>query len=227
VIQLRHVTLEYPGAAQAALDDINLYIPKGEFVYLIGHSGAGKSSLMNLLLKRETPSSGEVYLSGESLKKYRGGRVALHRRRIGMVFQDNLLLHNLTVFDNVAFALRVIGLPQREWRSRVLAVLGLVGLEERHNAFPRQLSLGEQQRVALARAVVSDPPLLLLDEPTGNLDPDTSFEIVRLVQSTNLRGTTVVFATHAREVVEQFRHRTLTLRRGKLVRDDPFGGYAL
>lgn len=227
MIQLHHVGLHYRGMPSSALEDLNLQINKGEFVYLIGHSGAGKSSLLSLLLKREVPSSGEIYVAGEPLKRYKGRRTALHRRRLGMVFQDNLLLPNLTVYDNVAFALRVKGTPLREWKSKVLATLALVGLETRANSFPRQLSQGEQQRVAIARAVVGDPPLLLLDEPTGNLDFENALEIVKLVQSINLRGTTILFATHAREIVEAQRQRTLTLRGGKLVRDQPLGGYAL
>nr|WP_221276909.1 cell division ATP-binding protein FtsE [Deinobacterium chartae] len=224
---MHRVSLEYPVTRTLALDDVNLHIKKGEFVYLIGHSGAGKSSLMNLLLKRAVPTKGQVYVGGEPLNRYRGRRVALHRRRIGMVFQENLLLPHLSVYDNVAFALRVTGTPQAQWPAKVMNVLKLVGLEHKRAALPVQLSQGEQQRVAIARAVVTEPPLLLADEPTGNLDPEISADIMRLLQNINLRGTTVLFATHARDLVEAYRHRTLTLRKGKLVRDDPYGGYAL
>lgn len=227
MIDFKHVTLEYPVTRTLALDDLTVHVTKGEFVYLVGHSGAGKSSFMNLVLKRALPTRGEVRIAGEPLHRYRGRRTPLLRRRIGTVFQDNLLLPHLTAFDNVAFALRVIGVPQREWSQRVTLALRTVGLEHKKQALPVQLSLGEQQRVAIARAIVSNPPLLLADEPTGNLDPDNSREVLKVLQNVNLRGTTVVVATHARELVETFRHRTLTLRKGKLVRDDPAGGYTL
>lgn len=227
VIDFKHVTLEYPVTRTLALDDLTMHVGKGEFVYLVGHSGAGKSSFMNLVLKRALPTRGEVRIAGEPLTRYRGRRTPLLRRRIGTVFQDNLLLDHLNAYDNVAFALRVTGVPQREWPGRVTLALRTVGLEHKKYALPMQLSLGEQQRVAIARAIVSNPPLLLADEPTGNLDPDNSREVLKVLQNVNLRGTTVVVATHARELVETFRHRTLTLRKGKLVRDDPNGGYTL
>ncbi|PNY82800.1 cell division ATP-binding protein FtsE [Deinococcus koreensis] len=227
VIEFRHVSLEYPVTRTLALDDLNLHIGKGEFAYLVGHSGAGKSSFMNLVLKRALPSKGEVRVAGESLTRYRGRRTALLRRRMGTVFQENLLLPHLNAFDNVAFTLRVTGVAQREWAQRVTLALRTVGLEHKKYALPLQLSQGEQQRVAIARAIVSDPPLLLADEPTGNLDPDNSREVLKVLQNVNLRGTTVVVATHARDLVETYRHRTLTLRKGRLVRDDPYGGYAL
>ena len=227
MIQFHHVSLEYPATHTLALDDLNVHVKKGEFVYLVGHSGAGKSSLMGLVLKRALPTKGEVYVAGEPLRRYRAGRTALHRRRIGMVFQDNLLLAHLNTADNVAFALRVMGVPRREWDARVGAAIKLVGLEHKKHALPLQLSQGEQQRVAIARAIVGEPPLLLADEPTGNLDPDNGREVIKVLQNVNLRGTTVLVATHARDLVETFRHRTLTLRKGRLVRDDPYGGYAL
>ncbi len=227
MIDLVHVSLEYPVSDTLALDDVSLHIGKGEFVYLVGHSGAGKSSFMNLALKRVLPTKGEIHVAGELLSKYKGRRTALLRRRIGTVFQDNLLLDHLNAFDNVAFTLRVIGVPEKEWEQRVNLALRTVGLEHKRNSLPIHLSQGEQQRVAIARAIVSDPPLLLADEPTGNLDPDNSREVLKVLQNVHLRGTTVIIATHARDLVETFRHRTLTLRKGKLVRDDPYGGYAL
>ncbi|ADV68028.1 cell division ATP-binding protein FtsE [Deinococcus maricopensis] len=227
MIQFHHVSLAYPVTGTHALEDINLHVKKGEFVYLVGHSGAGKSSFMNLILKRTLPTSGQVYIAGESLSRYRGRRVAQHRRRIGMVFQDNLLLPHLSVHDNIAFALRVTGAPEREWGARVGNALRVVGLDHKRHALPIQLSQGEQQRIAIARAIVTEPALLLADEPTGNLDPDNSRDILKVLQHVNLRGTTVVLATHARDLVETFRHRTITLRQGRLVRDDPYGGYAL
>ncbi|WP_034384653.1 cell division ATP-binding protein FtsE [Deinococcus sp. YIM 77859] len=227
MIQFKNVTLEYPVTRTLALDDLSVEVGKGEFVYLVGHSGAGKSSFMNLLLKRALPTRGEVRVAGENISRYRGGRTALLRRRIGTVFQDNLLLDHLNAYDNVAFALRVTGVPGREWPARVQAALRTVGLDHKRHALPVQLSQGEQQRVAIARAIVANPPLLLADEPTGNLDPEQGREVLKVLQNVNLRGTTVIVATHARDLVETFRHRTLTLRKGRLVRDDPHGGYAL
>ena len=210
-----------------ALDDVNLHIHKGEFVYLTGHSGAGKSSFLNLVIKRIKPTRGQVYVAGEPLARYRAGRVSAHRRRIGMVFQDHLLLDHLTVMANITFAMRITGVPGREWEERATRVLRTVGLAHKKQAFPIQLSLGERQRVAIARAVVTNPPLLLADEPTGNLDPDVSWEIMELLNEINLKGTTIVVATHSREIVDRHRRRTLTLRKGRLVRDDPNGGYAI
>lgn len=227
MIDFNRVTLEYPVTRTLALEDITLHVAKGEFMYLVGHSGAGKSSFMNLVLKRALPTRGEVRVAGEALSSYRGRRTPLLRRRIGTVFQDNLLLPHLSAYDNVAFALRVTGVPQREWSNRVGVALRTVGLAHKKAALPIQLSLGEQQRVAIARAIVSDPPLLLADEPTGNLDPENGHEVIKILQNVNLRGTTVVVATHARELVETYRHRTVTLRRGQLVRDDAAGGYEL
>ena len=227
MIEFEHVTLKYPVTRTVALDDISLRVGQGEFVYLVGHSGAGKSSFMNLILKRALPTHGEIRVAGQPLSHYRGRRTPLLRRRMGTVFQENLLLGHLNAYDNVAFALRVTGVPAREWPLRVTQALSTVGLEHKKYALPMQLSLGEQQRVAIARAIVSDPPLLLADEPTGNLDPANSREVLRVLQQINRRGTTVVLATHARELVETYRHRTLTLRRGKLVRDESLGGYTL
>ncbi len=227
MIEFHRVSLEYPVTKTLALEDINLDVKKGEFVYLTGHSGAGKSSFLNLIIKRLKPSKGQVYVAGEPLNKYRGGRVAFHRRRIGMVFQDHQLLDHLSVYENLAFVLRIVGVPQRDWEERIMRVLRLVGLAHKKMAFPIQLSQGERQRVAIARAAVTEPPLLLADEPTGNLDPEVSWEIMDLLNEINLKGTTIVLATHSREIVDKLRRRTLTLRKGRLVRDDPNGGYAL
>ena len=227
MIQFHHVTLEYPVTRTLALDDLNLSIKKGEFVYLTGHSGAGKSSFLNLLIKRFKPTRGQVYVNGDNLTKFKGGRIALHRRRIGMVFQEHQLLDHLSVFENVVFALRVTGVAPAEWEERGTKVLRMVGLAHKKQAFPIQLSQGERQRVQIARAVITNPMLLLADEPTGNLDPDVSWEIMELLNEINLKGTTIVCATHSRDIVERHRRRTLTLRKGKLVRDDPNGGYAI
>lgn len=226
MIEFRNVSLDYPGHP-AALSNLQLFIAAGEFVYLVGQSGAGKSSFMNLIIKRHLPTAGEILVDNVPLSRYRGAQISMLRRRIGMVFQDNRLLPHLNTFDNVAFALRVTGVPQREWESRVMAVLSTVGMEHKRLAHPMQLSQGEQQRVAIARAIVCEPPLLLADEPTGNLDPDNSTEVLKVLQNVNVRGTTVLVATHARELVQTFRHRTITLRQGRLVRDDPQGGYQL
>ncbi|RTR28371.1 cell division ATP-binding protein FtsE [Deinococcus radiophilus] len=231
MIQFDQVSLQYPATRTLALSSVSTQVARGEFVYLIGHSGAGKSSFMSLLLKRALPTSGEVRISGEPLPRYRGARVSLLRRRMGTIFQENMLLPHLSAYDNVAFALRVTEAPQKSvlggWHERVTAALRLVGLDHKRGALPSQLSQGEQQRVAIARAVVGRPALLLADEPTGNLDPENSREVMRVLEKVNERGTTVLVATHARDLVESQRHRTLTLRRGELVRDDPTGGYQL
>jgi cell division transport system ATP-binding protein len=227
VVEFHRVCLEYPLTKTLALEDINLSIKKGEFVYLTGHSGAGKSSFLGLIIKSVKPTSGQVYVGDEPLSKYRGGRVAYHRRRIGMVFQDHSLLDHLSVYANLEFALRITNAPRKEWNERITNVLGLVGLAHKRDVYPIQLSQGERQRVAISRAVVTNPLLLLADEPTGNLDPDVSWEIMDLLSEINLKGTTIILATHSREIVETQRRRTLTLRKGKLVRDDLSGGYAI
>lgn len=231
MIKFENVSLQYPSTRTLALSDIDTHIERGEFVYLIGHSGAGKSSFMNLLLKRALPTAGSVWVAGEPLTNYKGGKVALLRRRMGTIFQENMLLHHLSAYDNVAFALRVTDAPQMtalgNWDERIVEALRLVGLDHKRGAMPGQLSQGEQQRIAIARAVVSSPPLLLADEPTGNLDPENSFEVLRVLQKIHERGTTVLVATHARELVDHFPQRTLTLRKGQLVRDAANGGYVL
>lgn len=231
MIHFDRVSLQYPSTRTLALSRISTEVARGEFVYLIGHSGAGKSSFMSLLLKRALPTEGVVSVGGEPLERYRGGRVALLRRRMGTIFQENMLLPQLTAFQNVAFALRVTEASKVSslgtWNERVGTALRLVGLEHKRAALPSQLSQGEQQRVAIARAVVSGPQLLLADEPTGNLDPDNSRDVMRVLERVNESGTTILVATHARDLVEEHRHRTLTLRRGELVRDDRAGGYEL
>ncbi|ADY26169.1 cell division ATP-binding protein FtsE [Deinococcus proteolyticus MRP] len=231
MIHFDQVSLQYPSTRTLALNRISTEVARGEFVYLIGHSGAGKSSFMSLLLKRALPTAGEVRVAGEPLGRYRGGRVSVLRRRMGIIFQENMLLPQLTAYQNVAFALRVTEAPRvsslGSWNERVGTALRLVGLEHKRAALPHQLSQGEQQRVAIARAVVGAPALLLADEPTGNLDPENSRDVLRVLERVNESGTTVLVATHARELVESRRHRTLTLRRGELVRDDAGGGYQL
>lgn len=212
-----------------ALRDINLRIEPGEFVFLVGPSGAGKSTLLRLLYREELPTVGEVWVNKRNLNLLRPREVPYLRRRIGVVFQDfeNKLLPGRTVFDNVAFALVVTEASRREINRRVPAVLELVGLAEKARSFPHQLSGGEKQRVALARAMVNNPVLLLADEPTGNLDPQTALEIMGLLLEINRRGTTVLVATHAEYIVNTFRKRVIALRDGCIVRDEERGRYAL
>ncbi|RMH56837.1 MAG: cell division ATP-binding protein FtsE [Deinococcus-Thermus bacterium] len=227
MIHFHRVTLEYPRTRTKALFDVNLEIKKGEFVFLVGHSGAGKSSLLGLILKRLEPTQGAVYFAGENLKALRGDRVALHRRRIGMVFQDHRLLKDRTVEENLTFALQVLGVARPEWEARVTRVLRQVGLVHKKRAYPEELSVGEAQRVAIARALVGDPPVLLADEPTGNLDPANALAVLEIFKSVHARGATVLVATHARDLVEAYPQRVVVLKSGQLVRDDREGCYSL
>jgi cell division transport system ATP-binding protein len=224
LISLRSVTKQY-GASLLALDDVTLDIRKGEFVFIVGPSGAGKSTLIKLLYREETPTEGQVIVGGKDLGKMRRREVPFLRRKIGVVFQDFRLLQDRTVGENVAFALMVTGFTGRDMTKSVTQVLSLVGLKERQDAYPGELSGGEQQRVALARALVRNPDLLLADEPSGNLDPGTSMEIFRLVERANMYGTTVVVATHARHIVDAMRKRVVELRKGAVVRDVRRGAY--
>lgn len=227
MLQFHHVNLKYPTTDILALTDLSFHIKKGEFVYFTGRSGAGKSSVLNLIIKRIKPNEGQIYVNEENLAKYRGYRIAWHRRRIGVVFQDHQLLDHLSVLDNILFPLRITGVPRKEWNERADDVLKLVGLSHKAKAYPLTLSLGERQRVAIARAVVGRPLLLLADEPTGNLDPEIGNEIISLFEEINVKGATIILATHAREIVEMHKKRTLTLRQGQLVRDESAGGYFL
>jgi len=226
VIRFEHVTKTYPRTHTHALKDVDFRIRKGEFVYITGHSGAGKSTLLSLLLRRIVPSDGRVTLNSQDLARLPERKLPLLRRAIGMVFQDHALLANLSAMENLTFALRAAG-TRGNLDQRALQVLRQVGLAHKRKAYPIELSMGEQQRVAIARAMVTNPPLLLCDEPTGNLDPDTSWEILELLSDLNIRGTTIVIATHSRELVDRLRRRTLVLRGGELVRDDDQGGYGL
>jgi cell division transport system ATP-binding protein len=226
MIQFHHVTKTYPRTHSHALRDVNFQIRKGEFVYITGHSGAGKSTLLSLILRRIVPTEGTVYLLGQDISKLRVSKLPLLRRKIGMVFQDHRLLANLSAIDNVIFALRATG-ERGNYEQRATQALRQVGLAHKRNAYPIELSLGEQQRVAIARALVTNPPILLCDEPTGNLDPDTSWEILELLNDINIKGTTVIVATHSRDLVDTLRRRTLVLRSGEIVRDDEGGGYSL
>ncbi|MCC6435811.1 MAG: cell division ATP-binding protein FtsE [Acidimicrobiales bacterium] len=224
MIKLENVTKIYKGDI-AALRDANVNIDKGEFVFLVGASGSGKSTFIRLLNKEEEPSEGRIYVAGKDIGSLNGWKVPYLRRNIGYVFQDFKLLPNKTVFENVAFALEVIGRPAHVIKSQVPAILELVGLTKKVDSFPGELSGGEQQRVSIARAFVNRPLILLADEPTGNLDPATSVGIMRLLDRINRTGTTVVMATHDRGIVDTMRRRVIELDKGHIVRDQSRGVY--
>jgi cell division transport system ATP-binding protein len=208
-----------------ALREVSLTIDKGEFVFLVGPSGSGKSTLMRLLLKELDPTEGKIIVGGRELNRLKRSKVPMLRRNMGCVFQDFKLLSNRTAFENVAYALKVQGDSKREIRTKVPEVLGLVGLSSKMSHMPDELSGGEQQRVSIARAFVNHPPILICDEPTGNLDPDTSVGIMQLLYRINRTGTTVVMATHDREMVDKMRRRVIALDNGNVVRDERRGGY--
>jgi cell division transport system ATP-binding protein len=224
VISMVDVGMTYPNG-KVALADVNVTIPAGDFVFLVGPSGAGKSTFIRLLIREQLPTSGRVVVAGRDLSRLRRRDVPRLRRRIGIVFQDFRLLPAKTVFENVAFALEVTGAPGGEIRRRVPQLLSLVGLQDHADHLPTQLSGGEQQRVAIARALVHDPAMLIADEPTGNLDPVTSWEIIQLLIQINGLGTTVLMATHNQEIVNAMRRRVLALEHGTLVRDESGAAY--
>jgi cell division transport system ATP-binding protein len=227
MISVQNVTKKYKGTPRPALDQVSLEIEKGDFVFLVGASGSGKSSLMRLMLREDIPNSGSVHVLGENLVGLPARRVPFFRRKLGVVFQDFRLLPNKTVAQNVAFSLEVIGKSQGFIQEAVPDVLGLVGLAEKADRLPSELSGGEQQRVALARAIVNKPAILLADEPTGNLDPTTSEGIMSLINSINLAGTTVVMATHDRSIVDKMQRRVVELSQGQIIRDQASGGYGV
>ena len=225
-ISFRNVSLIYPSRPdKKALDDVSLDIYPGEFVFVVGHSGSGKSSLLRLITRELKATSGQVIVAGQDLTKLRNGKVPYLRRQIGCVFQDFKLLPDKTVYENVAFALECIGKRRAVIRGQVPEVLRLVGLADAMDKYPDQLSGGEQQRVSVARAMVNRPPLLVCDEPTGNLDPAISLGIMKLLDRINRTGTTVVMATHDREMVDSMRKRVIALEAGHMVRDQARGGY--
>jgi len=225
VIRLANVSKSYPTSTRPALDGVDVEIEKGEFVFLVGSSGSGKSTFLRLLLKEEMPTTGTVHVMGKDLARLSHWKVPYFRRQVGCVFQDFRLLPNKTVTQNVAFALEVIGKPQSAIEKVVPEVLELVGLEGKGTRMPDELSGGEQQRVAVARAFVNRPLLLIADEPTGNLDPSTSVGIMKLLDRINRTGTTVVMATHDSQIVDSMRRRVVELSQGKVVRDQSRGVY--
>ena len=219
VIRFTNVSKTYKNGTMA-LKDVNLEIQDGEFVFIVGSSGAGKSTLIKMLLHEEVPTSGEVEVNGFKLSKMRRRQIPKFRRSLGVVFQDFRLIPTMNVYDNVAFALRVTDVPTRDIRRRVPYILSLVGLGSKARCMPDQLSGGEQQRVALARALVNNPRLIIADEPTGNIDPELSYEIVDLLNEINNVGTTVIMVTHEHDLVAQFNRRVLTLEHGHIIADD-------
>lgn len=229
MIEFDGVTKRYPSQIRPALSDVSLTIAKGEFAFVVGASGSGKSTMLRLILREDRPTAGRIHVAGKDIAALSSWRVPHHRRQIGTVFQDFRLLPNKTVEQNVAFALEVIGRPRSHIKKVVPETLELVGLDGKEKRRPNELSGGEQQRVAIARAFVNRPAILLADEPTGNLDPETSVGILRLLDRINRTGTTVLMATHDANLVDQARRRVIELREGVLVRDQARGvyGYAL
>ncbi len=208
-----------------ALNNVNLKIEKGEFVFIVGNSGSGKSTLIKLLLKELEPSGGKIYVNNKLLNRMKRRHIPRYRRGLGVVFQDFRLLKDRNVYENIAFAQRVVGTPARVIRRQVPSMLSLVGLAEKYRSYPKQLSGGEQQRVALARALVNNPAILLADEPTGNLDPRNSWEIMRLLEEINKRGTTVLVVTHNQEIVDAMKKRVITMHKGLITSDEKKSGY--
>lgn len=224
MIELKEVTKEYSKGI-AALNGVNLKIEQGEFVFIVGDSGSGKSTLIRLLMKELDPTTGTITVMGEDLEKMKHKDIPKYRRRLGVVFQDFRLLKDRNVYDNIAFALRVTEAPTRIIKQKVPAALSLVGLAQKYKSFPKELSGGEQQRVAIARAIINEPSILLADEPTGNLDPSNSWEIMKLLEEANERGTTVIVVTHNHEIVNTMQKRVVTMKQGCIVSDEKKGGY--
>lgn len=224
MISLKNVNKEYENGVEA-LKNINLQIEDGEFVFIVGDSGSGKSTLIRLLLKELEPTSGKIEVDGIDIGKMKRKKVPIYRRKIGCVFQDFRLLKDRNVYENVAFAQRVIATPSKEIRRNVPKILATVGLAEKYRCLPKQLSGGEQQRVALARALINKPVLLLADEPTGNLDPKNSKEIMNLLTEINENGTTVIVVTHDKEMVNLMKKRVVTMKKGVIINDEQNAGY--
>ena len=220
MIRFRNVTKQYPNGTKA-LEDVSLQIERGEFVFVVGASGAGKSTFLKLIMREEKPSSGSIEVNGYNLNKLKHNKIPEYRRSIGMVFQDFKLIPTMNVYDNVAFALRVTDVSSRDIKRRVPYVLGLVGLSKKEKSMPDELSGGEQQRVALARALVNNPELLIADEPTGNIDPEMSLEILELLTEINRCGTTIIMVTHEHDLVHKFNKRVITIDKGEVIADTP------
>ena len=209
----------------AAVDGMSFTVEKGEFVFIVGSSGAGKSTFLKLITCEERPNEGQVLIDGQDISHIRKGKIPYVRRKMGLVFQDFRLLPDRNVYENIAFAQKVVEAPNRKIKSRVLAMLSMVGLLDKYKAFPNELSGGEQQRIAIARALVNKPAILLCDEPTGNLDPANSNEIMKILNQVNKQGTTVLVVTHNMEIVQQMKKRTITMSEGKIISDQEKGGY--
>ncbi len=226
MLQFKNVTKTYDNTNVTALENVNLDIEKGEFVFLVGHSGAGKSTLIKLITAEEKATSGEIIINDINVTDLSRKDIPYYRRTLGMVFQDFRLLDNKTVIDNVAFAMKVVGATNRQIRRRAPDVLGRVGLSQKAHFYPDQLSGGEQQRVAIARALANNPNLIIADEPTGNLDPDTSKEIMEYLEEINRSGTTIIVATHDKDIVNRMHKRVIAVDGGSIIRDDERGGYS-
>ncbi|WP_337603289.1 cell division ATP-binding protein FtsE [Acidaminococcus timonensis] len=224
MLEMRHAGKIYPGGS-VALENINVEIKAGEFVFLVGPSGAGKSTFIRLISREIEPTSGQIFVDGVDVMKLKRRDIPYLRRQLGIVFQDFRLLNNRTAYENVAFAMQVIEAPSHKIRRRVEEVLELVGLKDRGDAYPGEMSGGEQQRIAIARAIVNDPLLVIADEPTGNLDPETSMEIMNIFSQINANGTTIIMATHDKTMVDYMQKRVIALENGRIVRDDRKGVY--
>ena len=225
MIHMRNVCKVYEDTGAVALDHVDVDIAKGEFVFIVGASGAGKSTFIKMLFREELPSSGELIVNGHDVVNMERGEVPYLRRGLGVIFQDYRLLADKTVFENVAFAMQVIEAPRRTMQRSVNAVLDVVGLRDKYRSFPSQLSGGEQQRVAIARAIVNSPSIVIADEPTGNLDPETSWDIMDIFHRINQSGTTIVMATHDKNIVDTMQRRVIAIEDGKIVRDEARGVY--
>ena len=224
MIELRNVTKEY-SKGHAALNGVSVKIERGEFVFIVGDSGSGKSTLIKLIMKELNPTEGTIIVNGQNLNRMKHRNIAKYRRGLGVVFQDFRLLKDRNIYENIAFALRVTETPTRVIKKKVPAALSLVGLAQKYKSFPKELSGGEQQRVAIARAIVNEPAILLADEPTGNLDPTNSWEIMSLLKEANERGTTERVVTHNQEIVNEMNARVITMKQGVIVSDEKKGGY--
>ncbi len=224
MIQMEGVSKRYANG-MVAVSNINLHVKRGDFVFLVGPSGAGKSTIIKMLLKEETCTKGKIFVDDVNITNLHRRRVPMLRRKVGVVFQDYRLLEKKTVFENVAFAMEIMGAKGRDIRKNVPMILSVVGLADKQKCYPNQLSGGEQQRVSIARAMINNPPILVADEPTGNLDPETSWDIMMILKQINRRGTTIVMATHDKEIVDIMQQRVIAMENGRVIRDERGGQY--